>query len=362
MRLPCLALAAFALLTADLRAQEFLPSSEASIFEPYRATPVGYENGAGPGEPILSNYGCTAPCAYVQADALYWSRLGNGCDDVLVLNSTTGDPLLNTNDLFFNGTGGFRVLVGWQPHRCCPLCSAWEASYFGLFGLNAGRTITGAGDLAIPGDLGLASNNFFLADTIDVNYFTQVNNVELNCIKTCCLCCTTSIDFLCGFRYFNLNEELAIRGTDVQEGTSDYTVQTNNHLFGLQLGGRYNQRFAGCWSYQLTGKAGVFFNAAEQRQQVTDFPNTGGGPFFLRDPISATTNTVATVAELDFVLIRRISDTWSMRFGYTVLGVGGLALAPDQLDFTDTFASGSSINADGWIFLHGGLLGFEARW
>jgi hypothetical protein len=39
-----------------------------------------------------------------------------------------------------------------------------------------------------------------------------------------------------------------------------------------------------------------------------------------------------------------------------------LALAPDQLDFTNTLASGTEVNAESWIFVHGGHLGFEARW
>jgi hypothetical protein len=68
------------------------------------------------------------------------------------------------------------------------------------------------------------------------------------------------------------------------------------------------------------------------------------------------------LGELDFIFIRRISDTWSLRMGYTVIGLGGLALASDQLDFTDTFTSGSQLHSSGWIFIHGGVLGLQARW
>jgi hypothetical protein len=39
-----------------------------------------------------------------------------------------------------------------------------------------------------------------------------------------------------------------------------------------------------------------------------------------------------------------------------------VALAPDQLDFTNTAASGSGLAAGGGIFLHGVNLGLEARW
>ena len=235
-----------------------------------------------------------------------------------------------------------------------------ELTYWGIFGWNADQQVTGAGNLAIPGDLGLASNNFFLADILDFNYQSQFNNVELNCVKSCCVCCG-QIDFLCGFRYINVSEDFTITGTDFQEGTSSYNVHTDNNLYGFQLGSRYTSQFAGPWSYQVTGKAGLFLNAVQQSQLATDFPNTGGA-FSLRDRTGDEGTAVAALGELDFVLIRQLNDMWSLRLGYSAIGLGGLALAPDQLDFTDTATSGTDLNTTGWVFLHGGLAGLEARW
>jgi len=312
--------------------------------------------------------GVCPPCphVYAWADALYWHRIGTGCDDVLVTNTSLppgADTVLRTSDLHFNGAGGFRVLVGWRPDpACCPCCSAWELSYWGLFGLNANQTASSsAGTLAIPGDLGLASNNFFLTNILNINYQSQLNNVEFNCIKSCCLCCGNQIDFLCGFRYINLNETLTITGTDFQEGTSNYNVHTDNNLYGFQMGGRYTKPWTDLWSIQLTAKSGLFWNDIHQTQVATDFPNNTA-PFALRDRVSTRGSAVAALGEMDFVFIRRINDTWSLRLGYTVIGLGGVALAPDQLDFTNTFASGTQIHSTGWIFVHGGLLGLQARW
>jgi hypothetical protein len=304
----------------------------------------------------------SGPNYYLQADGLYWHRVGTGCDDILAQNTTTGDSLLSTGDTHFNGTGGFRLNFGWRPTGClgCLNCCAMELTYFGIFGWNANQQVTGAGNLAIPGDLGLASNNFFLADVLDYNYQSQFNNVELNCVKSCCLCCG-QIDFLCGFRYINLNEDFTITGTDFQEGTSSYNVHTDKNLYGMQLGGRYTSQLSGPWSYQLTGKAGLFLNAVQQSQLATDFPNTGGA-FALRNRTGDEGTAVAALGELDFILIRRLNDMWSLRVGYTAIGLGGLALAPDQLDFTDTATSGSDLHTTGWVFLHGGLAGLEARW
>jgi hypothetical protein len=331
---------------------------------PIEAAPSIQAPTQAPGDAFVTN-GNYGAGTYGWIDALYWHRVGTGCDNVVVTNTSLppgADTVLRTSDLHFNGTGGFRVLVGWRPDpACCPHCSAWELSYWGLFGLNANRTATSSsGTLAIPGDLGLASNNFFLTNILNVNYQSQLNNVEFNCIKSCCLCCS-QIDFLCGFRYLNLNETFRITGTDFQEGTSNYNVHTDNNLYGLQMGGRYTRYWSDLWSFQLTGKSGLFLNEVHESQAATDFPNNST-PFSLRDRISARGSAVAMLGELDFILIRRLSDTWSLRVGYTVIGLGGLALASDQLDFTDTFTSGSQLHTTGWILIHGGVLGLQARW
>lgn len=330
---------------------QYLTSAEQALAGP----PVGTE-------PV---YNDVASCrqVYVQADGLYWGRLGTGCNEILAIdtNLTSGaDTILRTDDLDFNGTGGTRFLIGWTPDPCrCSRCCAFELSYFGLYAWQAHAQLTGAGNLAIVGDLGQASNNFFGADILDVTYRSSLNNVELNCVKTCSLCDAT-LDFLYGFRFISLQERFIIEGTDFQEGTSSYDVKANNYLYGLQLGGRYTRHFSQ-WSLELTGKAGLFVNDANQSQIATDFPNNGG-PFLLRDRIGADGTQVAALGELGLTAIRPINETWSLRLGYMALGLGGVALAPDQLDFTNTFASGGQLNSTGWIFAHGAVLGAEARW
>jgi hypothetical protein len=307
----------------------------------------------------LASYGRT----YVQMDGLFWHRAGSGCSEVLALNtgSVTPRAVLDTNDPSFNLTGGVRALVGWTPN-CCSHCTAWELSYFGLYGWQANASAVDNNNLTIPGDLGAASNNFLNADRIAANYQSDFHNLELNCIKSCCVCDGT-IDFLAGVRIINLNETFTLIGDDsADEGVGTYTINTNNYLYGLQLGGRYTRNWCN-WSMQLIGKGGVFLNDATQSQQVLDSPFTGGTPFQLRSAIAANGNSVAGLGELGVVAIRPINDVWSFRVGYTALGIGGLALAPDQLDFTDAAGvSGSNLNMCGFVFLHGGLAGLQASW
>ena len=301
---------------------------------------------------------CCLPCRYFQADALLWHRVGAGCSQVIVIDANTGAPLLSTDDLNFDVAPGWRFLVGWQPDPCngCSRCCAWELSYWGLTGWNATGLVAGPGNLAIPGDLGLNTNNFFLADFISANYVSDLHNVELNCVKACCLDGGARVDFLTGLRVMFLNDNFTLTATDLQEGTSSYAIHANNTLAGLQFGGRYTQAYCR-WTMELTGKASVFYNYADTHQTVTDFPNNN----IIRD-VSGGSSSVAMLGEMSVIFRRPLSDTWTLRLGYNVLGLGGVALAPDQLDFTDTFVSGTDVRVNGWFFAHGGIVGLERSW
>ena len=48
--------------------------------------------------------------------------------------------------------------------------------------------------------------------------------------------------------------------------------------------------------------------------------------------------------------------------GYNLLWIEGVALAPDQLDFTNTPTSGTGLTSSSGLFLHGFSAGLEGRW
>ena len=58
----------------------------------------------------------------------------------------------------------------------------------------------------------------------------------------------------------------------------------------------------------------------------------------------------------------QFSQCLALRGGYQAYWVEGLALAPNQLDFTNTDTSGTSLNKTGSLFMHGAHLGLMARW
>ena len=70
--------------------------------------------------------------------------------------------------------------------------------------------------------------------------------------------------------------------------------------------------------------------------------------------------SVGFVGDLNVSAVYRLNDVWGIRAGYSTVWITGLALAPDQFDFTDTDFAG--IAGGGGMFLSGANLGLEARW
>ena len=185
---------------------------------------------------------------------------------------TQSNVLLSTADLDFPWQVGPRITLG----RDFDAFRSFEATYWGIFDCQTTATVTGNNNLNLPGDLGLAAGlDFFNADTMTVEYKSQINNGELTYLQN-----YGGLAWLIGFRYFELGEQFSITSTDNQTGTSVYQLSAYNNLFGGQLGVRLAQACGTCtsWSYDITGKAGVYDNVISTAQRVGDFSG-----FSLRD-------------------------------------------------------------------------------
>jgi hypothetical protein len=86
----------------------------------------------------------------------------------------------------------------------------------------------------------------------------------------------------------------------------------------------------------------------------------GGLPY--RSQISTRDVGVGFIGDMNYSLVRRLNDNWSLRAGYNLIWISGVALAPNQFDFTNTTTSGTTLANTGNVFLHGANLGFEAQW
>ena len=304
------------------------------------------------------------PCVYAEVDGLLMWRNRGFANQPIVIDNATSQTVLSTSDLSTGAAGGMRALIGFQ------VCGMpVEFNYFGLFDQFASASVASATPNAftLPDGLGRASDVFVGANRIDVRYDSKIHNAEINfpCCNCCCNCSCDgdtrcrSWEWMVGFRYLSLRETLDVFGTRIVSGapeTGDYNIQTHNDLYGAQFGARF-RRCLGRLSWEATGKAGIYGNDAGQAQFVQDYPN-----FALRPAIGAGEGRVAFLGELNLTAIYQLNDTWGLRAGYNLIFIDGLALAPDQLDFTFTSTSGSVVNSGRNLVLQGVNVGLEARW
>jgi hypothetical protein len=296
------------------------------------------------------------PGWYAELGAVFLDRDDRINDRALLIDD---DPPLNadnnflrTNNIDFNYEVGPRVILGYDFNQRI----AWEAMYYGVYSWDWSANVTALDDVNVPGDLGLVpALDFFNADTATVTLDSTFHNFELNRIS----CLNSCLAWLAGFRYVRLTEDFALRTTDfgflAPGGSSRYTIDTTNNLYGGQLGFRLRQ-LAGDFSFDVLGKAGVYGNTASQKTFVGD-----DAGFVLRNSETSATD-VAFVGDLAFTGRYHVSSTVALEGGYSVMWIEGLALAPDQLDFTNTATSGQQIDNDGGIFIHGAHAGILVIW
>lgn len=323
---------------------------------------------------------CSSMCPerYGYAETLFMQR-DNGARSQPVIVDTRGRTFLSTSDLDFHFEPGLRVVLGARLNDTV----AVEGSYFGLYDANASASISGphpAAFLTFPGPLGPASNVFFGVDRVQADYSSEIQSAEINLVRCqcfgCCDCsgcgecsecgecnrCPTrrsSVEWLGGFRYLSLQEKFDVFGERIEFGGVErgvYDIRTQNNLFGGQVGARA-RRYMGRLNLEATGKVGIYGNDASETQSVMDFPR-----YYLRAPVSANHGNVAFVGELSFTAIYKLNDVWGLRAGYNLMWIEGVALAPDQLDFSYTTTSGGQIDTHGGLFAHGASVGLEARW
>jgi hypothetical protein len=292
----------------------------------------------------------------VWAEALILGRDNDSSNQPLVIDLNTDEVLLSTNTLDFDWSGGFRAGYG---ARACD-CWAWEVGYLSYFEQSATAGVELNDSLMLPDDFGLQINNFFAADDVGVRYASELHSAEVNLVKCCCssdCCASHSLEWLGGFRYLNLNESVGITAFDSAESTTTYRVRTRNNLYGAQIGARA-RRCRGSWNWEASGKAGLFGNDIQQLQSpIVDFPD-----FEFREGRGTSDGDVAFVGDVNVTAIYQITGVWGIRTGYNLIWIEGVALAPDQLDFSNSSGSGRELDSDGGIFLHGVNIGLEARW
>lgn len=283
---------------------------------------------------------------YGSVDALFLQRTGPADGLTIVQTNSAGTPVVDRGSFDFPMVAGPRITLGKRTDEY----SALEGTYFGTHFWRSTVAASDPNNLNLAGAIGLTAADFGQADAMNLVYSSQLHNAEINYVTL-----GEGVSLLAGFRYLNWLEGLNIRSQDLTN-QSNYDLHTTNNLFGGQVGAR------SCWigsyvNWDLTGKAGLFGNCANQRQQLSDNNNTVS----LRN-VSSSGSAFSFVGDLNLNACRRLNQKWQVRAGYNIMLITGLALAPNQLDFTNSATSGTHLDRQGTVFLHGVNLGIDAQW
>ena len=286
-------------------------------------------------------------------------------------NGLNGDIVLSTENLTFDPQWGYRLVAALQVGAGSNL----EFNYLG--GANWSSRATYQSD---TNGLFSSLSNFGLdpflgfgetdnAHWHSIAYSSNFNSYELNLRRRWQgRSDRLQGSWLGGLRYFQLTEDFDYKtrsAVPTPGAYMDYSVGTNNSLTGFQIGGD-------AWLALLPGmhigselKAGVFGNHANQITRIYASSIANG----LMERTKS--DDVALIAEWSFAMTYRINYHWTVRAGYDLLYLDGVALATENFNSGPPQLTTQSpvvrdrvpfFNDNGSAFYHGWTFGAEWLW
>lgn len=320
--------------SAQINSLYFTGNAPAPVTEPF------YDNGC-------YSTGCyrdPEPCWLGQAtfDVLMFDR-SNADSRTIVTEIGTGDPLLNTTDLGFPVTAGFRFNLVLPGYDGCDLVFNYLGAKFDNSRQHGAATA--AYDFFEFPALGPTTGTNF-----QTSYMSTLRSVELSSRYRR----WSRFAPLVGLRFIELEDEFDRLSGD--GSTSLLLSKTDNELFGFQVGGEALLWDTGPVRLQSTVKCGVFYNHLAL--------NTGGGaitvPAF--DPTAKfSADTISFFGEVNLEFAYQVCPQLAIRVGYTAMWLDGVALAPDQHD-NFHLQSGIGTFDYGTVLYHGSYVGAEFVW
>jgi hypothetical protein len=330
---------------------------------------------------------------YVYANALIMTKEKRG-GFVASIDSTTFQP-----EVFFCNPGfgdlwhgGVEVGTGWCFGGGT---NALEVVYWGLYPADHTAQATGSLDSMINfSDVdyngGPASNSTTGAAIQQVNYGFNFNSVEVNLVGNGCCggpfgcgmcgCCygrggsPWGFGWVAGFRYISFNEDWLFSSDTTDTSFNgdptelNYRVQLDNNLFGFQLGSGINYCVTDRLSAYAIAKFGVYGNHIEHSQRIYGPAGSGvlnNGPYSGQVyQVNASDDDLSFAGQFDVGGRWAINNSWSMNFGYRVLGLTGVAIAEDNvaLGNLQNIDGISDTQTTGSLVMHGGYVGVTYCW
>ena len=323
---------------------------------------------------------CPDWCQYGIVDFLFLQR-DNATNGAVITEESVGGqppvPLFTTRSMQAATAPGVRLFYG----ELGPDCMGWEVGYLGVYGMFGAVDRSAVDALSIPGDIGNQTQGWLSADEVRPTYSSSLNTVEANIFMyQCCPECSSDSllwshlgnkpvchcrNWLFGFRWAGLEEQADLNVLCCSNNPTDvftsYSVRTSSQMLGPQVGFRGRRQWKN-WAVEGWAKAmlaGTLLSSNADPIFSSLAPTT-----IIRPARRLTDAGVGFLGDLNYTVSRRLSDMWWLRLGYNMIWLSGVALAPDQWDFTNQLPAlgGTTLVGGGGVFLHGANLGLEARW
>uniref|UniRef100_Q07RD8 Uncharacterized protein n=1 Tax=Rhodopseudomonas palustris (strain BisA53) TaxID=316055 RepID=Q07RD8_RHOP5 len=337
--------------------------------------------------PSPSNPSKAPPRWIVSAEAIFLARSGAGNrslvslvpGDVYWLTSTgtntsnyPGVEALNSNQLGQGLAAGPKLGLAYRD----PSGYGVELSYFNVLGLKAAKATGPVGQWLVM----KAPGTFW--QTQDYAYQSMVwqDDTGLHSLEANArLDISPRLTLLAGVRWLQLRDQLQgtlspvdlgqptwkfvlsrlsdavpLPGSPIVVNPPFWTTSTSNNLFGVQIGAKATIWEVGRFSVEGIIKAGVYDNRANQTTLVSLEKQI--------HPTNAATNAAAFVGEGGLVAKYQLSDGVALKLGYEALWLGGVALAPGQIQeiaTTQTSVSARGVNCRSTALFQGMTFGLE---
>ena len=285
---------------------------------------------------------CPTPCApcagwTVTADALFLER---SSPDAQILATPQGGPAnvinFKANQFDLDWAVGPRVSITRHTRTGCD----FEFTYFGIDGWYDSAFVPGANQMPLNGI------NFGLGGAgVTFEYASKLYNMELNIASPQ----TETFTIFAGFRWIELNERFA---ASIPGIPNVYTAETDNHLYGLQIGGIVTPIQSERFLVEARCAGGAYHN--NMHANVNIFATTPGG--------SDQDHTLAFVGDLSLTGVLQIFDRLALRFGYQILIIDSVAVATDQPSANNSVTRRQDVVDSGSLLYHGGICGLESSW
>ena len=308
-----------------------------------RVAPASYGTLLGSaGRPYVSGNACDAPGhnvnAYASAEAL-WLRRNSDKYFSLSQNSYMPD---------FDYELGGRFTVG----RLFNNVDGWEGVYTGPFKWNRQSLVNGPGNLqsrlvANGGYTPAEIDTFNNADQHFQAWESKLNSFEINRRWWSWDVLSTLI----GFRYVDYNEDFVFQSNSIQ-GLGTYRNRVKNRMAGAQVGADILYPVSLRANMGFRGKAGVYANFDETSVFLQNGATT---------VLNAGDNSVDVAGLIEMGVFANYQVVPSVRLtaGYEFWYMPGAVTIPGQSPQFINPSTGTRVDNDDEVFLHGGSVGVQ---